>query len=199
MKRISHYIKLVLLFFFTSMLTSFSMAQKGGGGGRFTAGALLGVGQGQMGNGVGVPNRAMFFTNVGLFAGYNIKKFRIGGNYEYNLAGQSDDPASVSGQNLSGKGSAVGLRLDYYDGKQSLGLIYRLSDTYNLDQPTAAGTSATYKSKGGFQIQYYRQFKKRFGFVIDYTTETFDDSLTDPVKFNRISLGVVFTNFANSK
>ena len=60
------------------------------------------------------------------------------------------------------------------------------------------GAAVVYKSKGGFQVQYYRQIKKRFGFVIDYTTETFDDSLASVVKWDRIGLGIVLTNFTVS-
>lgn len=169
---------------------------------RFSAGAMISLGQGQMGNGADVPDRAMMHTPISLFAGVNIKKFRVGANYEYNMAGQTADPASVSDQNLSGSGSAPGLRLEYYDGKQAAGLIYRLSHDYKLDKPTQTGLTSTYKGSGGFSLQYYRQFKKRFGLVVDYTTETFTESVPAPsqnVKWSRISVGIVFTNFANSR
>ncbi len=169
---------------------------------RFSGGAMILLGQGQMGNGADIPDRAMMHTPIGLFGGVNFKKFRVGVNYEYNMAGQSADPAGVNGQNLSGSGSAPGVRLEYYDGKQSAGLIYRLSHDYKLDKPTQTGLTSTYKGAGGFSLQYYRQFKKRFGFVLDYTTETFKESvpaLSQNVKWSRISVGIVFTNFAGSK
>lgn len=169
---------------------------------RFSAGAMVLLGQGQMGNGSDVPDRAMMHTPVALFGGVNFKKFRVGINYEYNLVGQTADPTSVSNQNLSGTGNSPGLRLEFYDGKQSAGIIYRLSNTYNLDKPTVAGSASSYKATGGFSVQYYRQFKKRFGFVLDYTTEAFTESVAKPsenIKYSRISLGVIFTNFANSK
>lgn len=194
MKRISsHHIIIILICFIT-----FTFAHQVKAQGRFTGGAMVALGQGKMGNGTDVADRAMSFTPVSLFAGYNFKKFRLGANYEYYIGSQSEDPAAVANQNVSGKGTAMGLRFDYYDGKQSAGLIYRLSDSYTLDQPTKTGTTAVYKSKGGFQLQYYRQIKKRFGFVIDYTTETFDESLPSAVKWDRIALGIVFTNFASS-
>ncbi len=76
---------------------------------------------------------AMVSTPIELFAGVNFKKFRLGLNYKNNMSGQSADPATITGQqNLSGKGTAIGLRLEYYDGKQSGGLVYRLSDSYAL-------------------------------------------------------------------
>ena len=169
---------------------------------RFSGGAMILLGQGQMGNGSDVPDRAMMHTPIALFGGVNFKKFRVGINYEYNMVGQTADPASVNNQNLSGTGTSPGLRLEFYDGKQSAGLIYRLSNTYKLDKPTITGSASTYKASGGFSLQYYRQFKKRFGFVLDYTTEAFTESVAKPsdnVKYSRISLGIVFSNFAGSK
>ena len=169
---------------------------------RFSGGAMVLLGQGQMGNGADVADRAMMHTPIGLFGGINFKKFRVGVNYEYNMAGQTADPTSLMNQNLSGSGSAPGVRLEYYDGKQAAGLIYRLSHTYKLDKPTQAGLTSTYKGDGGFTLQYYRQFKKRFGFVLDYTTETFKESVPAPsqnIKWSRISVGIVFTNFSGSK
>ena len=184
------------------LYSNLSFAQSGGGG-KFSAGAMILFGQGSMGNGSDVPDRAMLHTPVILFGGFNIKKFRLGLNYEYNMVGQTADPASIPGmQNLSGKGTALGARLEYYDGKQAAGLIYRLSDTYNLDKPTASGASVSYSGGGGISLQYYRQIKKNFGFVLDYTTETFKTSVPAPspaIKWTRMSIGVVFTNFSSSK
>jgi hypothetical protein len=205
MNRISHPIILGFFLIFTLSNLNFAEAQSRGGGGRssggpglLSGGLMVGMGQGQMGNGVDVANRTMIYTPITLFAGFNIKKFRIGANYEYDIVGQSDDPASFGNQNLSGKGSATGVRLDYWDGKQAFGIIYRMSDTFNADKPTNAGTTATYTSTGGYQVQYYRQIKKRIGVVLDYTTETFDKSLTNNIKWTRLSLGVVFTNFTST-
>ena len=184
------------------LYSNLSFAQSGGPG-KFSAGAMVLFGQGNMGNGSDVPDRAMLHTPVILFGGFNLKKFRLGLNYEYNMVGQTADPATIPGnQNLSGKSTALGVRLEYYDGKQAAGLIYRLSDTYNLDKPTASGTSATYSGGGGMSVQYYRQIKKNFGFVLDYTTETFKTSVPAPsaaIKWTRISVGLVFTNFSSSK
>ncbi len=166
---------------------------------RFSAGAMILFGQGQMGNGSDVPDRAMMHTPIAFFGGVNFKKFRVGLNYEYNMVNQTADPASVSNQNLSGTGTAPGLRLEFYDGKQSAGLIYRLSNTYNLAKPTVNGSSSIYTASGGFSLQYFRQFKNRFGFVLDYTTEAFTKSVAPPsgnVKYSRISAGIVFSNFA---
>lgn len=196
------FFKVIFLILFTLSFFSQSSFAASGGASKFSAGAMVLFGQGTMGNGTDVPDRAMIHTPIGLFAGVNMKKFRLGLNYEYNMAGQSADPATLSNQNLSGKGSAMGVRLEYYDGKQAAGLIYRLSDTYSLEKPTIAGTSSTYKASGGISIQYYRQIKKRFGFVIDYTTETFKESVPAPseaIKWSRIAVGIVFTNFSGGK
>lgn len=163
-----------------------------------TAGAMLLFGTGQMGNSSDVAQRSMVYTPVELFAGYNIRpKFRMGLNYEYNLAGQSADPASVGNQNIGGKGSVIGLRFDYYNGIQSAGLIYHVSSKYILDKPTIGGTVADYDGKSGFSFQYYRQIKKKIGFVIDYTSSEMKSSAanTSDIKWDRVSLGLVFTNF----
>lgn len=162
-----------------------------------TAGAMMLFGTGKMGNSSDVLSRSMIYTPVALFAGFNMKKFRLGINYEYNLAGQSEDPANLGNQNVGGKGSIMGIRFDYYNGIQSAGLIYHMSSKYILDKPTLAGTVADYDGKMGFSLQYYRQIKKKIGFVIDYTSSDMKSSIanTDDIKWDRIGVGLVFTNF----
>lgn len=182
-----------------------SVAQRRGGGGgssgspKFTVGAMVLMGSGKMGNGLAdAPDRDMLYTPVGLFLGYNIKKFRLGLNYEYMIAGQTTEPAEVAGTNVSGTATTPGIRLEYYDGKNSFGAVYRLSTEYKLDKVTFAGSAANnYKASGGFSVQYMRQIKNKIGVVIDYTTEEFTDSLTTGnVKWNRVGAGIVFSNFA---
>lgn len=166
---------------------------------RFSAGAMLLAGKGKMGNGLAdAPERDMTYIPVGLFAGVNFKKFRVGLNYEYMMSSQDTDPAEVANTNVSGNGTSIGARLEYYNGKHSIGAVYRASTTYTLEKQTAAGVSATYKGSG-FSLQYTRQIKNRFGFVIDYTQETFNDSLASGnIKWDRVGLGIVFSNFAGT-
>jgi len=59
---------------------------------KYSTGAMILFGSGSMGNSTDVLSRSMTYTPVALFAGYNIKKFRVGINYEYNMAGQTADP-----------------------------------------------------------------------------------------------------------
>lgn len=162
-----------------------------------TAGAMILFGSGSMGNST-VLSRSMAYTPVILFAGYNIKKFRIGFNYEYNLVGQTADPADFNNENLGGSGSAMGLRLEFYDGKQAAGLIYRLSEKYVLTKPTASGATADYEGTSGFGFQYYRRIKNKFGVVLDFTSGTMKSPAgnTADIQWNRVALGLVFTNFA---
>lgn len=164
---------------------------------KVSAGAMLLFGTGKMGNSTDVLDRSMVYTPIALFAGYNIKKFRLGINYEYNLAGQSEDPANLGNQNVGGKGTAMGLRFDFYDGKQSAGMVYHLSEKYTLDKPTILGTTADYDGKSGFSFQYYRRLRKKVGIVLDYTMVELKSSAgnTADIKFDRIGLGIVFTNF----
>jgi|GEM_PF-5233721 len=186
---------MALKIFFTLILlfSSASFAQS-----KFSAGAMMLFGTGSMGNSTDALSRSMMYTPVVLFAGYNIKKFRIGLNYEYNLAGQTADPSEFSNQNLSGSGSATGLRLEFYNGKQSAGLIYRLSEKYVLTKPTAQGKTSDYDGTSGFGFQYVIRIKNKIGFVIDYTTGSLKSPLsnTADLKWDRVSLGLVFTNFA---
>lgn len=166
--------------------------------GKPTIGAMMLMGSGQMGNDTDVLKRNMLYTPLAVFAGVNYKKFRFGINYEYNVVGQTDDPAGFANQNIGGKGSAAGIRLEFYNGKHAFGLIYRASEKYTLDKATLAGTVSEYDGKGGFGIQYYRQIKNKIGIVADYTMGTLTSSAgnSDDLTWNRASLGLVFTNFA---
>lgn len=185
--KLNIYLTLIIAVLFSSV----SYGQKA------SVGAMLLFGTGKMGNTTGVLSRSMIYTPVALFAGYNIKKFRVGINYEYNLVGQSEDPASLGNQNLGGKGANMGLRLEFYDGKQAAGMVYHLSERYTLDKPTLLGAASVYEGKSGFSFQYYRQFKNRFGFVIDFSSGDMKSvgANTDDIKWDRIGLGIVFTNF----
>lgn len=165
-----------------------------------TIGAAVLFGMGKMGNDTDVLKRSMIHTPVGIFAGFNWKRLRFAINYEYSLIGQSDDPASFNSQNIGGKGSSIGPRLGYYDGKQAFEVIYRASEKFTLDKPTLAGTVADYEGKGGFTVQYYRQLKKRVGLVIDYTIMDLKSPQgnSNDIKWDRVALGLVLTNFADS-
>lgn len=193
--RLGKYFLLLVIFF---GLNSESLAASGGNFGKPTIGAMMLIGSGQMGNDTDVLKRNMLYTPLAVFAGVNYKKFRFAVNYEYNMVGQSDDPASFSNQNIGGKGSAAGLRLEFYDGKQAFGVIYRASEKYTLDKATLAGTVSEYDGKGGFGVQYYRQLKNRIGIVVDYSMGTLNSAAgnSDDLTWNRASLGLVFTNFA---
>ncbi len=179
-----------------------SFAQRGRRGGTgLSYGVNAMVGQGKMGNGLdNAPDRDMMFIPVSFFAGYNIRWFRLGLNYEYMMGNQTTDPVEVANTNTTGSGSSMGIRLEYYDMKQSFGAVYRMSTNYNLEKQTLAGTTATYKATSGFSIQYMRQIRNNWGFIVDYTTEEFTESLSNGnIKWNRIGLGIVFSNFAPSR
>lgn len=191
------HIFIILPLFLLTLFSTNSYAQNKGG--KFSAGVMVLGGQGKMGNGVDVLDRTMFHNPINIFLGYNLSKFRIGLNYEYTIVSQTDDPANYSSQNLTGKGSAVGVRLEYYDGKKSFGAIYRVSDTYNLDKATVSGATSSYKSNSGYSIQYTHQLKKRIGIVLDYTTETFSESLVNKIKWDRIGIGLILTNYTSTK
>jgi len=187
--------KSYFIFLITVLLSTLSLAQSNAP--RFSAGVMALFGTGKMGNGLAdAPDRDMTFTPIDLFLGVNIKKFRLGLNYDYMMVGQTTDPTTVANTNVSGTGAAPGIRLEYYDGKTSAGLVYRLSNTYNLDKITFSGNKAVYTGTGGLTIQFTRQIRNKIGLVLDYTTETFSDSLTTgKVKWSRMGLGIVYSNF----
>ncbi len=181
--------------------TAYAAPSTGGSKVKPSIGAMMLFGTGSMGNSTDVLSRCMLYTPVAIFAGFNIKKFRVGINYEYNLVGQSDDPASFSNQNIGGKGSAPGLRLGYYNGITSVDFIYRLSEKYTLDKATLAGTTSEYEGSGGYGIQYYRRLKNRIGIVVDYSMGTYKSvgANSDDLNWTRASLGLVFTNFSSGR
>lgn len=183
-----------ILMLFSLFITSISSAQTAPP--RVSFGLAAMAGKGTMGNGlVDAPDRDMMFVPISFFAGFNIKKIRIGVNYEYMMGNQTTDPVDVANTNVTGTGSSLGARVDYYSGVQSFGIVYRASDSYSLEKQTFAGTTATYKGTG-LSVQYMRQLRNRFGFIIDYTTGEFKESLsTGNVKWNRVGLGIVFSNF----
>lgn len=167
----------------------------------FSVGIAAMATSGKMGNGLtDAPDRDMIFYPVAVFTGFNMKKVRLGLNYEYMIGNQTTDPSSVANTNTGGKGSSLGVRLEYYDGIQSFGAVYRASSDYALEKKTVTGASVNYKGSGGYSIQYMRKIKNRFGFVIDYTSEEFKDSLsTKNIKWNRVGLGIVFANFGGQR
>jgi hypothetical protein len=164
---------------------------------KYSIGVAAMAATGKMGNGLSdAPDRDMILYPVVLFTGFNMRKFRLGLNYEYMMANQTTKPADVANTNTSGKGSSLGLRLEYYDGVQSFGGVYRLSSDYALDKKTAAGDEVKYKGTNGFSVQYMRKIKNRIGFIIDYSSEEFKDSLSSQnIKWSRVGIGIVFANF----
>lgn len=163
----------------------------------FSFGATLSSGYGSMGNEAEVKQRNILFTPLNAFAGFNVRKLRLGIQYEYYMANQLDDPELFNSQNLSGKGSSIGARLDYYNGKHCLGIIYRFSDEFTLSKPTVSEETAIYKGYQGFELQYYQQLIKNLGFAIGVAQQIYDESTTKPIQWNRLSIGLIYTHFSD--
>ena len=163
----------------------------------FTAGFSVIGAQGNMGNGLAdAPNRKLYYMPVHLFLGFRFGKFRLCGAAEYMQGSQITNATDVANTNTSGSGIAYGPRFDYYDGKQSFGLFYRLSDNYKLAKPDINNTLQQYSATGGYTVQYTHRLIGRLGFVLDYTSEVFTKSLsTANVKWDRTGIGLIFTNF----
>lgn len=139
--------------------------------------------------------RNMDFTTYQAFLGVRFSYFRLSATGEYSYVAQKTDVEDVENTNLSGQSVAYGPKFEYYDGKESIGIFYRTNSSYKLNKPDANGEEQFYSSKTGFNIQYTRRIKSHFGIVIDYAREDYSKSLPDTVKWDRLSVGFIITNF----
>lgn len=153
--------------------------------------------KGKMGNGLtDAPDRDMYFYPAQLFIGIRLWKIRLSAMAEYMQGSQITMASEVANTNVTGTGIAFGPRLDYYNGRQSLGVFYRASNTYQLEKTDINNNKQEYIAKGGYTVQYTHHLGGKFGFVLDYTQEEFTESLdTAPIKWNRAGLGIIFSNF----
>lgn len=153
--------------------------------------------KGKMGNGLAdAPDRDMYFYPAQLFIGIRLWKIRLSAMAEYMQGSQITMASEVANTNVTGTGIAFGPRLDYYNGRQSLGVFYRTSNTYQLEKTDINNNKQEYIAEGGYTVQYTHCLGGKFGLVLDYTQEEFTESLdTAPVKWNRAGLGFVFSNF----
>ena len=181
-------------------LPSVSLAQRSGA---ISYGIMALFGSGQMGNGDLnnlAPDRTMEYFPIAGFFGYNYKKLRLGLNYEYVIVNQTTSPSEVNFTNLTGKESNVGLRVEYYSGKYSAGVILKPSNSYALTKTTGNGNSSAYKAKLGYGVQLTAQMRKEIGLVFDYSAATYDESLSDAdVTMNRFSVGLILSNFKSGR
>lgn len=165
-------------------------------------GGTLQYGIGKMGNGQDVPDRKMNYMSGSFFYGYSLKRIRVGAQVESQYVSQNDNPSDYNNQNLSGIGASLGVRLDYYDGRNSFGVVYKPAHIFRLEKSTLSGEKKTYEGNSGVSIQYMRAFSSKVGFVLEYAFETFSKSIdapSDNVKWDRISLGLVISNFKKGK
>lgn len=163
----------------------------------FSAGFSVIGAKGKMGNGLtDAPDRDMYFYPAQLFIGIRLWKIRLSGMAEYMQGSQITMASEVGNTNVTGTGIAFGPRLDYYNGRQSLGVFYRVSDSYQLEKTDINNNKQEYTAKGGYTVQYTHHIGGKFGLVLDYTQEEFTESLsTAPIKWNRAGLGIIFSNF----
>ena len=164
---------------------------------RYNYGISILGGEGQMGNGSDdAPTRDMTFTTLQGFAGFRVSYFRFSIAAEIMKAAQIDDAELFSNTNIGGYGIGYGPKIDFYDGRYSIGFIYKMSNTYNLDKKDINGDNQTYESNSGFNFQVSRRITHKYGIIIDYAQETFNDSLpTRNIKWDRISIGLIISNF----
>ena len=161
------------------------------------------IGQGKMGNGDLnniSPQASVQYIPFGIFLGFSYKKFRLGYDYEYVYANQTTSPSEVNYTNTSGQEQSSGIRLDYYNGQLSVGVIYKSDQNFKLTQKTGNGLSSEYKSNNSYAFQVMYHLRKRVGVILDYSQCEYNESLPDAnVKSNRLSIGLVLSNFKVAK
>lgn len=163
---------------------------------RFNYGFSGLFGQGQMGNAkANSPNRNMDFTTYQAFLGFRVSNYRFSAVGEYSYVAQKTNVEAVANTNLSGQSLSYGPKIEYYDGKESIGFIYRLNSNFRLNKLDANNNRQYYASKTGINIQYTRRLKNNLGIVIDYAREEYGRSLPDKIRWDRISIGFVISNF----
>ncbi len=146
------------------------------------------------------PDRTMEYFPIAGFLGYNFKKLRLGLNYEYVVVNQATSPSEVNFTNLTGKETNLGLRIEYFSGKYSGGIILKPSSSYSLTKTTGNGESSSYKSNFGYGVQITAQIRKEIGLVFDYSATTYNESLSDEdVAMNRFSVGIILSNFKSGR
>lgn len=163
---------------------------------RYNYGASMLFGQGQMGNNTTIaPYRDMDYTTVQGFLGFRISHFRFSVVGEYSYVIQTTNVVEVANTNLKGQSFAYGPKFEFYDGQQAIGFIYRLRSTYDLKKVDINYEKQQYNSTTGFNIQYTRRIKGKVGFVIDYAREEYGRSLPDRISWDRLSIGITYSNF----
>lgn len=181
-------------------MPSLSLAQRSG---NYSYGIMAMFGSGNMGNGDLnnlAPDRTMEYFPIAAFFGYNYKKLRFGLNYEYVIVNQTTSPSEVNFTNLTGKETNAGLRIEYFNGKYSGGIILKPSNNFKLTKTTGNGESSSYQSNFAYGVQMTAQLRKEIGLVVDYSATTYNESLSDAdVTMNRFSVGLVLSNFKSGR
>ncbi len=164
---------------------------------RYNYGVSILGGEGDMGNGaVDAPTRDMQYTTLQGFAGFRVSYFRFSIAAEMMKAAQVDDAELFSNTNIGGIGLGYGPKIDFYDGRYSIGFIFKASNTYTLDKKDINGDSKKYRANSGFNFQVSRRITPKYGIIIDYARETFNESLpTRNIHWDRISIGLIVSNF----
>lgn len=153
-------------------------------------------GLGEMGNDTATsPYRTIDFTTYQAFLGFRLSNYRFSAFGEYSYGAQQKNVAEVANTNLAGQGLAYGPKFEFYDGKQSIGLIYRMNSRYKLNKRDINNNEQNYTSKVGFSVQYTHRLKNQLGIVLDYTREEYLKSLPENVKWDRLSIGLIISNF----
>lgn len=161
------------------------------------AGAMIG----KTGNSTNTPVRNMIYTPGDIFVGYRRKRLRIGVDFQYEVYGQTDDPASFSNQNLEGTSLSAGLEAQYFFSlRWGMGLKYTAWNKLSLDTSAANGQSFSYINGTGWTLKLIRNFAI-FSLYASITRDQFPQSdsggvaaLTSPLVSTCYGVGFIVGN-----
>lgn len=152
------------------------------------------IGSGKAGNDTDTQLRSVYYSSLGSFLGFKTKNWRLGYNYEYQQITQSESIVAQTNSKISGVSSISGVRLDYLGKWMSFGVVYQLSNDYQLFSLDSNFSVVRYQLVSGYSIQSFIKVFNDFGFIIDYSVQTLKNSTLDNLTQNRLGLGIAYSN-----
>lgn len=132
------------------------------------------------------------YNSVGFLLGKSVSLFKLSLNFEYQKANQVEQ----SLYNYSGSSLNSGVRLDVtFAKKNTVGIVYKLLDNYELTTLDSLGNVVKYKNNSGFSVQYLRKVFGNFGFLVDYSSQKYlNETSNNQMSQSRMSLGLAYSN-----
>lgn len=164
----------------------------------FVASGKLGYGTTTFGDGDTIPERSLSAVPVSAFGGIRWGSMQFGLNVGYVHQSQTAEPETVGDQNASGALVTAGAEAQWIGEKWGVSLEYKALANYTFSQADSNGENIRY-SGSGYSITIMRSLRRRLGFYIDGSLDSFNktnDQVLEPnVRNVRYGLGVIISNF----